>query len=61
VVPAQVPAGLPEVPLLLVGAVLVGILPALVAPVPPLLAEARAQGRAQSPAQGRAQGREVAR
>jgi energy-coupling factor transport system permease protein len=41
VVPVQVPAGLPEVPLLLVGAVLVGALPAVLAPVPPLLAEAR--------------------
>jgi energy-coupling factor transport system permease protein len=41
VVPVQVPAGLPEVPLLLVAAILVGALPAVVAPVPPLLAEAR--------------------
>ena len=48
VVPVQVPAGLPEVPLLLVGAILVGALPALLAPVPPLLAQARDQARDQA-------------
>lgn len=41
VVPVQVPATLPEVPLLLVGAILLGALPAWVAPVPPLLARSR--------------------
>ena len=41
VVPQQVPAVLPEVPLTLVAAVLVGALPALLAPVPPLLARSR--------------------
>jgi energy-coupling factor transport system permease protein len=41
VIPVQVPAGLPEVPLLLVATILVGALPAVVAPVPPLLAASR--------------------
>ena len=42
VVPVQVPAGLPEVPLVLVAAILLGALPAVLAPVPPLLAQSRA-------------------
>ena len=45
VIPVQVPAGLPEVPLLLVATILLGALPAVVAPVPPLLAEARESAR----------------
>jgi energy-coupling factor transport system permease protein len=45
VVPVQVPATVPPVPLALVGALLVGALPALVAPVPPLLARARDRAR----------------
>ena len=45
VIPVQVPAGLPEVPLVLVATILLGALPAVVAPVPPLLAEAREVAR----------------
>lgn len=48
VVPVQVPAGLPEVPLPLVAAILLGALPAVLAPVPPLMAQARAQARLES-------------
>jgi energy-coupling factor transport system permease protein len=44
-VPVQVPVTLPEVPLLLVGAILVGALPAVLAPVPPLLAASREGAR----------------
>jgi energy-coupling factor transport system permease protein len=41
VVPQQVPAELPQVPLLLVAALVLGAAAAALAPVPPLLARSR--------------------
>jgi energy-coupling factor transport system permease protein len=49
IVPRQVPAELPPVPLVLVAAIALGALAAVLAPVPPLLAEARARAREQDP------------
>ena len=46
VVPQQVPAELPAVPLRLVAAILLGATPAWLAPVPPLLARSRAAASA---------------
>lgn len=48
VVPRQVPAELPAVPLLLVAAIAVAATAAVVAPVPPLLARSRAAARTPS-------------
>jgi energy-coupling factor transport system permease protein len=45
VVPPQVPAALPTVPLGLVGAIAVGALAGVLAPVPPLLARSREAAR----------------
>lgn len=48
VVPPQVPAALPQVPLVLVAAIAVGALAAFVAPVPPLLARSRTESRTEA-------------
>jgi energy-coupling factor transport system permease protein len=50
VVPQQVPAELPSVPLVLVAAIAVGAAAAVFAPVPPLLARARSRAAEDAPA-----------